>query len=326
MPQRKEFPSLKVRNQNIETLYSLNINNEFILETKPRDQIDKISIVNDDMFHTMFNHPNGKKYVSFILSKLLDVDNNKLLKDMQIISNDVPKNNKKILSQKCDFVCQIDNTVITIEMNNNSSIEILHRNMDYNNKQFNAIVKNSKNYNKYRQSILINFNNFAFLGKDKTYYIYYLKDEDGTVLTDAIIIINIYIPNLRKKCYALGIEGLDEIEKFIYAQIEEDNDKLDSLMREMEIVKEYVSDATSLTNNDDDLKFNYDRELATREELQYVWEEKAFDRGLKQGIEQAKQEKIAMIKAMFAKDLTIEFIADCVNMSIKDIKNILGIR
>ena len=72
MPQRKEFPSLKVRNQNIETLYSLNINNEFILETKPRDQIDKISIVNDDMFHTMFNHPNGKKYVSFILSKLLD--------------------------------------------------------------------------------------------------------------------------------------------------------------------------------------------------------------------------------------------------------------
>ena len=134
---------------------------EFILETKPRDQIDKISIVNDDMFHTMFNHPNGKKYVSFILSKLLDIDNNKLLKDMQIISNVVPKDKKKIVSQKCVFVCQIDDTLVTIEMNNNSSIDVFHRNMDYINKQFNALVKDSKSYHKYRQSILINFNNFA---------------------------------------------------------------------------------------------------------------------------------------------------------------------
>ena len=156
--------------------------------------------------------------------------------------------------------------------------------------------------------------------KAKTYYIYYLKEEDGTVLTDAIIIINIYIPNLRKKCYTLGIEELDEIEKFIYAQIEEDNEKLDSL------VKEYVSDATSLTNNDDDLKFNYDRELAAREELQYVWEEKAFDRGLKQGIEQAKQEKIVMIKAMYTKDISIEDIASIAELDVSKIKEILGIK
>ena len=60
------------------------------------------------------------------------------------------------------------------------------------------MVKKSKNYDKYRQSILINFNNFAFLGKDETYYINYIKDEEGIVLTDAIMIINIYIPNLLK--------------------------------------------------------------------------------------------------------------------------------
>ena len=85
-------------------------------------------------------------------------------------------------------------TIITVEMNNNSSIEVLHRN----NRQFSAMVKKSKNYDKYRQSILINFNNFAFLGKDETYYINYIKDEEGIVLTDAIMIINIYIPNLLK--------------------------------------------------------------------------------------------------------------------------------
>lgn len=324
MPQRKDFSSLKVRNQSIETLYSLPVDREYIWKTKPRDQIDKISIVNDLMFHTMFNHPNSKKYVSFILSKFLDIDNNKLLKDMEIISNDIPKNKIKNIFQRCDFVCNIDNTVITIEMNNNSSIEVLHRNMDYTNKQFNALVKNSKNYHKYRQSILFNFNNFAFLGKDKTYYIYYLKDEDGTVFTDAIIIINIYIPNLLKKCYTQGIKGLDEIEKFIYAQIEEDNEKLDSLMREMNIVKEYVEDASFVTNNDDDLKFNYDRTLAAAEEMQTVWEEEAFDRGLKRGLEKGiEQGKIDIIKAMYQDKMSLDKIAKYAKVSLKDIENIL---
>ena len=70
------------------------------------------------------------------------------------------------------------------------------------------------------------------------------------------MIINIYIPNLLKKCYNLGIEGLDEVEKYIYALIEED-----------------------------DLKLNYDREQAAAEEMRKV--------GIQEGI---KQNKITMIK------------------------------
>ncbi len=162
MPKRKEFPSLKVRNHDIETLYSFDINRKHIVKLSPRVQIDKISIVNDKMFHTIFNHPNGKKYVSFILSKLLEIDNNKLLKDMQIVSNDVPKDKIDTVSGRCDFVCRMDDTVITKEMNNNSDIKILHRNIDYINHQFSTLVKKSANYDKYHQSILINFNNFFF--------------------------------------------------------------------------------------------------------------------------------------------------------------------
>lgn len=176
--------------------------------------------------------------------------------------------------------------------------------------------------------LLISITSF-FKGKMNR-YIYYLKDDDGTVLTDAIIIINIYIPNLLKKCYNLGIEGLDEMKKFIYALIVENNEKLDSLIKEMEIVKEYVSDASSITNNDDDLKFNYDRELAAREELQYVFEEEGFEkgleRGLKQGIEQGiEQEKTAMIKSLFKNNVSIDIIAQSTDMSIEKIKQILEV-
>ena len=171
MTKNDVFPSLKERRNEITTLYSLPPRSDNIWILKPRNQIDKISIVSDNMFHTIFNHPKGKKYIAYLISLFLKIDNDTLLKH-----------------------CEINETIITVKMNNNSSIEVLHRN----NRQFSVMVKKSKNYDKYRQSILINFNNFSFLGKDETYYINYIKDEEGIVLTDDIMIINIYIPNLLK--------------------------------------------------------------------------------------------------------------------------------
>lgn len=315
---QNDFPTLKERRNEITTLYSLGRKTEYAWKTKPRKEVDKLSIVSDNMFHAMFNHPKGKKYIAYLLSKFFKIDNDKVLETMEIISNDVPNNKASSVSQRCDCVCVVDNTVITIEMNNNSSIEILHRNMDYNNKQYNAIVKSSKDYDKYRQSILFNFNNFSFAGKEETYYISYLKDEEGTVLTDVLIIINIYIPNLIKKCYTYGVESLDEIEKFIYALIEEEEGKLSEIIKEMPIVEEYVSDAKNILTEEEELKFNYDREQAAAEEMHRI--------GILEGIEQGKEKTaIDMIKAMYTKGATIEFISSCSELSIEKVKEILEV-
>ena len=43
------------------------------------------------MFHTIFNHPKGKKYIAYLISLFLKIDNDTLLKHMKIISNDVLK-------------------------------------------------------------------------------------------------------------------------------------------------------------------------------------------------------------------------------------------
>lgn len=312
------FTTLKERRNEIITLYSSPLKSEYIWKTKPRSEIDKISIISDNMFHAMFNHPKGKKYIAYLLSKFLKIDNDKVLETMEIISNDIPKDKASSVSQRCDCVCLVDNTVITIEMNNNSSIEVLHRNMDYNNKQYNAIVKSSKDYDKYRQSILFNFNNFSFEGKEETYYISYLKDEEGTVLTDALIIINIYIPNLIKKCYNCGIEILDEIEKFIYALIEENEEKLSEIIKEMPIVKEYVKDAKNFLTEEEELKFNYDREQAMAEEMHKI--------GVLEGIEQGKEKTtIDLIKNMYANGVSIDIIAKSAKLSIDEVKGYLNV-
>ena len=110
------------------------------------------------------------------------------------------------------------------------------------------------------------------------------------------------------------MKELDEVEKYIYVLIEEDVSKLDIIMREMEIVQEYVSDAKNFLTEEDDLKFNYDREQAATEEMRKV--------GIQEGI---KQNKITMIKAMYQDNTPIEKIAKYSEMSLKEVENILKI-
>lgn len=98
---------------------------------------------------------------------------------------------------------------------------------------------------------------------DEVYTVSYLRDENGIVLTDRIIIINIYIPNLLKKCYTQGIKSLDELEKFIYAVIEDDKSKIKDLIKKMPMLKEYVNDAKEESMNED-LLFAYDHEKANK--------------------------------------------------------------
>lgn len=49
--------------------------------------------------------------------------------------------------------------------------------------------------------IQFNLNNFSFQGNDKITDIYTPQNKEGITLNDKIIIIQIYVPNLRKKCY-----------------------------------------------------------------------------------------------------------------------------
>lgn len=314
MNSKEKYPFLKVRGQEITTLYSLPINIEYKKEMMGSNETDKISIVFDDMFHALFNHPGRIKFPARLLSYILNVPFEILMSSLKITSSEVPKEKRKSIGQRSDLVCELDDTVITIEMNNNSSIDIMHRNIDYIFKQFNAKVKDSKDYPKYRQSILFNINNFSFDGVGEVYTVSYLRDENGIVLTDRIIVINIYIPNLLKKCYTQGIKSLDELEKFIYAVIEDDKSKIEDLIKEMPMLEEYVNDAKEVSM-DEDLLFAYDHEKANKEQ----W----YNDGVKKG---EKQTQIEMIKAMYANEVDIGIIAKCANLPITEIKTILNLQ
>lgn len=316
MPQsRNEYPFLRVRGQEITTLYSLPKNNKYKKELKAPELIYKISAVADPMFHALFNHPGRIKFPARLLSYLLNIPFEVLVKNMKLTTSDVPKEKESSITQRSDLVCELDDTVITVEMNNNATIEYLHRNIDYMFRQYNAKVGNSNEYKKYRQSILINLNNFAFEGIDEVYTVSYLQDENGIVLTDRLIVVNIFIPNLLEKCYTLRVESLNELEKFIYAIVEDDVSKIEDLLKEMPMLEDYVRDAKKVSSEDVLLE-SYDHERATVEQ--------SYLDGMEQGLKKGKDEsKIEMIKYFYKNGANIELISKSAQMNSDEIQDIV---
>lgn len=136
-----------------------------------------------------------------------------------------------------------------------------------------------------------------------------MKNQDRIALSKKIIVVNLVLPNVLEKCYTLGIESLTELEKFLYGVHEKDIEKLKRLVEEVEILKEYVSEAIEVV---EDPVFGeaYDHELANMEQ------------SYEDGFEDAKQE---MIKAMYAKKINLEDIANIVSLSIPKVKQVLDI-
>ena len=78
-------------------------------------------------------------------------------------------------------------------------------------------------------------------------------------------------------------------------------------------MQEYVSDAKNFLIEEDDLKFNYDREQAMAEEMRKI------------GVQEGKKKKMTeIVKSLFKNNVSIEIIAKSTNLSIIEIENILG--
>ena len=107
------------------------------------------------------------------------------------------KNRYHDSNQTVDFACELEGEVYNIEMNNNTSISSLERNVSYVHELYKSKMQRGGTYN-YQKTIQINLNNFSFVGNDKTMEEYQLRNEDGVILTDKIKIIFIYFPKIRR--------------------------------------------------------------------------------------------------------------------------------
>ena len=118
------------------------------------------------------------------------------------------------------------------------------------------------------------------------------------VLSDKLVFIQIYVPNLRKKWYNEGEKSLSEREKYILALVDMDLDKLKGLGDE-KVMNEYLREAEEVSF-EDGFGEAYDKEWALKDEGK-------------------REEKIEIAKNMLKDNVDINLIKKYTNLTEEEI-------
>ena len=322
---------LNLREYPMRRLYDDKISKSYAIELGPLQEGEKISLMSDSMFKTMFFNQNRIKYSCKFLSYFLDVSYEELLQNIRLIKNELDKKNENDKGERCDYVATMEDSILNIEINCNTRAYIMERNIEYAFRLYTSEIKkgydrNEKSDYHYTSVIQFNINNFSFKKNDKIIDIYTFKNDQNIVLNDKLIIVQIYIPNLRKKWYNEGIEGLTEVEKYLLTLVEKDIHTSKELGGGDSIMEEYVNEAILASRNNDLLE-SYDKEWANKDEGYREGYENGrddgYEAGREEGIEQGiEQNKIEIAKAMLLENIDITTISKVTNLSLQEIEKL----
>lgn len=171
----------------------------------------------------------------------------------------------------------------------------------------------------YTQVIQLNLNNFSFIGNDKIVDIYCVQNDEKLKLTDKLIFIQIYIPNLIRKWYTVGTQNLEEFERYLLALVLPSIDESFRIGEGVPIMEEYVEEAIEVSD-DDNLLEAYDKEWGMKE----YGKELGIEEGREIGIEEGKKAaKLEIAKALLNSNMSIEEVSKYTKIPIEELKTIL---
>ena len=133
-------------------------------------------------------------------------------------------------------------------------------------------------------------------------------------LSNKLIFVQIYVPNLRKKWYTKGMKSLSEEEKYILALVEMDLDKLNDLGGE-NIMDEYVKEAEEVSF-EGGIGEAYDKEWALRDQGYRDGLSQGKAEGRIEGFSQGKEEGISQGKIESKKEIAKNLLKNRVDISI----------
>lgn len=270
-----------------------------------RKNAGKISIQSDIMFKSMFQNESRIKYPMQFLDYLFSKNNKYNFSNLRFSKNEIDKKHIKDKSERYDFVTTLGDITFNIEVNNNSDVETMERNIEYANHIYSGKIKIGKKYS-YSPVVQININSFAFKESDKTIDVFYNRNDEGLALTNKQIFIMIYIPNIKKKWYTSGIESLTDFERFMLVLALEDNDKCFEIAKGNKIMEEYIKDATEVS-------FDY----SFGESYDHIQAD--IDESFKDGRYDATVE---IAKNMLLEDSDISYISKVTKLSISNINEL----
>ena len=215
--------------------------------------VNIIPITSDGMFKILFGREEYIKFPCKLLSYIIDMSYEELLSSLHFTKDETRKNDR---TYRNDLIIVIGDTTINIEMNNNASEEVRDRNFEHLMR-----LRKDKKSNNYIPVIQININNYSYKDDLAVRRDYAIMSHDKILLTNKIIIVDIYLPNIKKKSY--NEDNLSEMERFLLIGIEENRKKALEYVGDDIVMKEFY-ELIEEKSLDNDLYEAYDKEWALK--------------------------------------------------------------
>lgn len=168
-------------------------------ETLKKGEI--IPLTFDYVFTSIFNNPANIDIVESFLAAYFNEKIKNIKGKVKINNRDLIRSNKKESRKQVDLVLDLKGEKINIELNNDLYKGKEDRNIVYASKiHGRQLKKGNTNYNSILRTLQINLNNFAS-NKNKLKETYYLKNEEGEILTKKFQIDYIDLEKAKKNLY-----------------------------------------------------------------------------------------------------------------------------
>lgn len=273
---------------------------------------------NDRIFKSIAHGNNGKVILEAILGNVFDEP----VEILEFIPVELPQDTEDERKKVLDVLVRVGNRIINVEVNAQGLSEVTKiRNLAYLCKLFSKNVSKGQEIDVETEFLQINF---IYNSKvtDKMVLKSYLTHEDG-IYTKNFSIWNVFIENVEKICYT----DAKEREKLRYLlMMDKTPEELANFFPDDEIIKMFRGEIVRLNSN-----AKFIREISEEEEKEMIHntelklskqegKEEGHVEGKAEGIE---EKTIDVIKNLLVKHMSIEDIADVVNLSINEVKNII---
>lgn len=296
-----------------------------IKELKEKEEV--IPAINDSIFKGLFQSKECRKVLSFIISYVVDLNEEYVFENLSFKNVELTKENKYEKGKITDLLIEIKGTIINLEMNQDIYEGTIIKNNGYHHKLAGQNLLSGENFEDVKRIIQINFD---YINKfdDRLVVAFRIMDETGKYILDKNYInYHINMAKVREKGY--NIDNLSKFEKIIMIMQEKSKKKLLEIAKGEEDLKMMVRKIEELSEDPeilglydkekvDKLVFNINMEQCRRESTaQGLAEGKA--QGLSEGLAQGK---IETAKNMLKKEMDINLISEITGLSKEEIETL----
>ena len=294
-----------------------------------------IPLIQDFILYEILTEPNLKEYVSYIVSKIMNMAYDYVLKEMTVISPRHRISNKRSKRMISDIVLRVGNNIINIEGNKKYYKGLLERNHIY----YSKLISNSLSINdSYKNTLAvtqINFNNFA-VNKSRLVINEYLVMEKRNLDIELELFkkFHMNLDRIKKKCHNNN-KKLTAFKRYLAIMIIEEKSMLKKIAKGNRVLERVVERIMEINENYDEWVRVYDvveennrmwRTIVANKEEEVIEREKKKAEKKVQRVEnklhKAENNTIQIVKNLLKQNLDINLISEVTGMSVNKIKSL----